>query len=824
MKIPENASKGFDKLLIVESPAKAKTIKGYLDKSFEVVSSIGHFRDLPQKGIGIEEDENFTVNEWIVDKKKADPILKNIKKAKEIFLALDPDREGEMIAWHVVELCKEKRLVENKIFKRIEFSAIRKEDILKAINEPRDINQNLVNAAITRRFLDKFFGYKISPITTRRTIFGKSAGRVQSPTLGILCAREKEIDLFVPEEFWELIIEFSDDNGNIIQCDLVEDGEKKIGKQTVKSESEANILKEKILNLSFSINEVIKKEKNRNPYSPFSNSLLLQDASSRLGFSPKYTNTLAQQLKDGISNLGALITYHRSDSNKMKKEEVQKLRTFIRDQLGTNYLSTNEIDYKEKSKFVQQGHEAVTPTQLTRKPEDVKNILDVDQHKLYDLIWKRTIASQMSQSKSLETTYLINGGDISLKATGSIQIFDGFKKVYNYSEKKEQSQDLPNLKNGDKLNITKVDTKQNFTKPPNRFSEAGLIKKLEELGIGRPSTYVSIFTKLEGNSYISIKNKSLIPTSRGKILSKFLDGFFDKFVDYQFTADLEEQLDKITESKSNWKETLKQFLILLNSTVNNVEGKSITEVINKINELSPEILKKKSCPKCKEGELTIKFASTGPFLGCTKYSKESSGCKYSSAIGDDADNTDLTGNGKKIGKHPETGFEIFLKIGRYGRYLEMEIQSGETTKLKRTSVPKKLGNEELDIDKSIKLLKLPRVVGIFPETKKEIIASIGPYGPYLKHEKRFVSLKEDDATEIGINRAIELIQKNIDEKKEIIIGTHPDSNEHIIQKKGIKGRSDYLSYKKKNFPIPKDLKDRKISLEEALEIINKAKK
>ncbi len=811
------------KLLIVESPAKAKTIKGYLDDNFNVVSSIGHFRDLPEKGIGIEEDANFTVKEWKVDKKKADPILNGIKKADEIFLALDPDREGELIAWHVVELCKEKKLHENKSFKRIEFSAVRKMDILKAIAEPRSINQNLVNAAITRRFLDKFFGYKISPITTRRTIFGKSAGRVQSPTLKILCEREKEIDIFKPKEYWEMIIDLIDSNGNKLRSNLIYEGKKKIEKLSIENESQAKLLKNNLTNINFEVDEVVKREKNRSPYSPFSNSLLLQDASSKLGFSPKYTNSLAQQLKDGISNLGALITYHRSDSNKMKKEEISNLRNIIRQEIGEDYVSENEIIYKEKSKFVQQGHEAVTPTQLNRNPNDVKDLLNRDQYKLYELIWKRTIASQMSQSKSLETSYLINGNSFILRSHGSVQIFNGFKKIYNYSDKTDDQQSLPNLKKGDKLKVLNIEVKQNFTKPPNRYSEAGLIKKLEELGIGRPSTYVSIFTKLEGNSYINIKNKSLIPTSRGKILSKFLDGFFFKFVDYEFTASLEEQLDLITESKSDWKETLRNFLQLLNTTVKNVEGKSITEVINTINELSPEILHEKKCPKCEVGELTIKFASSGPFLGCTNYKKESAGCKYSVAIGDDSDNSDLVGEGKKIGTHPDTKKEIFLKIGRYGRYIEMEAEDGNI-KPKRVGIPKNMSNEEINLEKSLKFIQLPRTIGIFPETKQEIIASIGPYGPYLKHNKKFISLKEDDVTEIGINRAIELIQKSIDQNKEIIIGINPETKKEIIQKKGIKGRPDYLSYNKKNYSIPNEFEGKEISLEISLKIINDGSK
>ena len=805
------------KLLIVESPAKAKTIKGYLDNTFNVVSSIGHFRDLPEKGIGIEEDENFTVKEWIVDKKKADPLLKGIKNASEIFLALDPDREGELIAWHVVELCKEKKLTENKVFKRIEFSAVRKKDIIEAINKPRNINQNLVNAAITRRFLDKFFGYKISPITTRRTIFGKSAGRVQSPTLKILCEREKEIDVFIPKEYWEVNIELKDKNSNKITCNIVSDDKIKYEKLSIQNESQAQNIKDQISKKSFYIDEILKKEKKRNPYSPYSNSLLLQDASSKLGFSPKYTNTLAQQLKDGIANLGALITYHRSDSNKMKKDEIIALRNIIQKEIGQKYLSDNEIIYKERSKFVQQGHEAVTPTQLNRKPEDVKKDLNPDQYKLYELIWKRTIASQMNSSKNLETTYFIKGENFKLKANGSIQVFDGFKKIYDYSDKSDEQQNLPSLSEGDELKLVNIEIKQNFTKPPNRFSEAGLIKKLEELGIGRPSTYVSIFTKLEGNSYIYIKNKSLIPTSSGKILSKFLDGFFFEFVDYKFTADLEEQLDKITESQSDWKVTLKQFLSLLNTTVDSVEEKSITEVINKINDLSPEILKEKKCPKCKNGNITVKFASSGPFLGCTEYSKEASGCKYSLAIGDNEGNSDLTGDGKKIGINPKTGDEIYLKVGRYGRYLEIKK---ENDKPKRTSIPKNIKNEEIDIEKAINFLKLPRLVGIFPETKKEIIASIGPYGPYLKHEKKFVSLKEDDVLEIGINRAIELIQKKLDDDRELIIGVHPESKKDIIQKKGFKGRPDYLSHNKKNYSLSKELEGKKISLEQAIEIID----
>ncbi len=808
------------KLLVVESPAKAKTIKGYLDSNFDVIATIGHFRDLPEKGIGIDEKNNFFVKEWKLDKKIVDLLLKSIKKSSEIFLALDPDREGEMIAWHLLEICKEKKLLNGRVFKRIEFTAIRKEDILQAINKPRNINENLVNSAITRRFLDRFFGYKISPITKRRTIFGVSAGRVQSPTLKIISEKEREIDLFKPEEYWEILIDLVDKSGNQINCKPLMDGEKKIEKFYLKNKTEAQTVKKRIQEETFSVSKIFKREKKRNPYSPFSNSLLLQDASSKLGFSPKHTNHVAQQLKDGVNSLGGLITYHRTDSNQMKKSEIKKLRDLISIDVGKEFLSKNENIYREKAKFVQQGHEAVTPTQLDRKPEKIKNSLSEDQFKLYDLIWKRTYASQMTPSVSLETTVYFKSNNFLLKASGSIPKFQGFKKIYNYLDKKEDSQNLPDLRENDKLSIQNLEVKQNFTKPPNRYSEAGVIKKLEELGIGRPSTYHNILSGLEKKNYIEVKNKSLIPTSKGKILSKFLDGFFSDFVDYEFTASLEEKLDMITQSKLDWKETLNEFLKILNTTVKNVERKSISEVINNINELSPEILKEKSCPKCKNGDLTIKFSSSGPFVGCTKYSKDNLGCSFSQPIGIDENNQELSGQGKLIGNDLKTGKTILLKIGKYGRYLEIK---DDDDKPKRIGIPKKMQNSEINIDRASKLLSLPRKIGEHPESKKDIIASIGPYGPYIKHNNKFVSLKDDDVTEIGINRAVELIEQKLKLQKEIQIGIHPETKKEILQKSGIKGRPDYISYNKKNYSIPDDLSKSKILLEQALKIINEKK-
>ena len=427
----------------------------------------------------------------------------------------------------------------------------------------------------------------------------------------------------------------------------------------------------------------------------------------------------------------------------------------------------------------------------------------------------------MAQSINLETIVFIQSKNLKLKAGGSILKFKGFKEVYNFLDNTDDVQILPQISKNQPLVLKNIEVKQTFTKPPNRYSEAGLIKKLEELGIGRPSTYVSIFTKLIERNYVEIKNKALIPTSKGKVLSKFLDGFFNRFVDYKFTADLEGQLDLITESKLDWKETLNDFLKTLNKTVNEVEQKSISEVIDKINETSPEILKEKKCPKCSDGSLTIKFAFSGPFVGCSNFSKNTDGCKYSFPLGVDEKNKNLFGEGISLGFHPESKKEIVIKSGRYGRYLELK---NDSDKPKRVGIPKNIQIEDVDLQMASKFLNLPRSVGIHPETKKEIIASIGPYGPYLKHNNKFISLKDDSVTEIGINRSVELINQKLKETKEILVGVDPLSKKQIIIKKGIKGRSDYIIFEKKNYSLPENLKTEEVSIEIALKIIDEKKK
>lgn len=819
------------KLIVVESPSKAKTLKGYLSSEYEVIASVGHFRDLPKSGIGIDENNNFNVTKWELDNEKINPVLKLIKKADEIYLAPDPDREGELIAWHLLEICKERNLLKNKNISRIEFNQVNKDTVLNAIKTPRKINENLVNAAIARRFLDRFFGYRISPITQRRTIFGKSAGRVQSPALRILANREMEIDKFIPEEFWDIEIILKNVKNQASVFKIFKDGEKKIDKLSFKNETMANEIVEKINKSDFVVSSIDKKEKKRNPYAPFSASTLLQDASSRLGFSSSLTTTIAQQLFDGSAynnNEQGLITYPRSDFIVLTKEKISHCRKIIEKKYGPKYLPNKFNIYKNKAKFSQEAHEPINPVDLSLDPHSLKDKLNENQFKLYDLIWKRTIASQMSPSINQETIITVNANKFVLKASGTIPLFDGYKKVFNFDDDDKIEKLIPKFNEAEKLYLKKVGKKKNFTTPPRRYSEAGLIKKLEELGIGRPSTYASIIKKLKEKDYVQIKNKSMMPNAKGKILSKFLEIFFTEFVEYEFTASLEKRLDLITKAEIDWKVILKSFLEVLNKTVNDVEKKSITNVIDLINQESKELLKEQICPKCENGTLLIKFAYNGPFVGCSNYKKDDQGCKYSKSFSEDELSANLKDNEKVLGKHPNTGEDIIIKKGRYGLYLETKTNE---QKLKRAAVPKNLSIEELNIQKSIDLLKLPREIGVHPETNNKIIAAIGPYGPYIKHDSKpkavFVNLKDDDVLHIGLNRALELIKKKEDLNKGILIGIHPKSKNEIKIKKGKFGHFFEIINKDEKvdrFSIPRNIPIETITLDHALNIINEKKK
>ena len=815
------------KLVVVESPAKAKTLKNYLDDNYVVAASVGHFRDLPKSGIGVEEiNDNFYVKKWELESEKINPIIKLVKKSDTIFLATDPDREGELIAWHLFEVCKEQKITEKKKFLRIEFNQVNKETILKAIDNPREINDNLVNAALARRFLDRFFGYKISPITKRRTIFGSSAGRVQSPALRILSEREKEIDLFKPEEFWEVFLKLENINKSEANFKLIEFMNEKIEKLTIKSKEQSQSIVNVLKGEKFTINSIDRKSKQRKPNAPFSTSTLQQDASNRLNFSPSLTNSLAQQLFDGATTKGGLITYIRTDSITLSNESIHQCRQYIQEKFEKSYLPISPNIYKTKSKIAQEAHEPIRPIKIETTPSDVKSFLNDNQYKLYKLIWERTIASQMNPQLVEETVINVKSENSKLRVSGTAEIFDGFRKIYESSGNKNDSErHLPIFTDKENLNFLEFKCDQHFTKPPNRFSEAGLIKRLEELGIGRPSTYASIILKLKQKNYVFMKNKSLVPNSKGRILSKFLEKYFFDFVEYKFTAQLEEQLDKITTESFNWKDLLKKFLQQLNERVSDVEKYSITEVIDEINKLSKEFDIKTKCPKCSIGNLTIKFAFNGPFVGCSEYKKEKNGCNYTQSL-ESTDSEDVIEGGEKdLGNHPETNKSIKIKKGRYGPYLELEVDVKEDKKPKRTAIPKNVSIKDIDLNYAVNLLKLPRIVGKYPENGKVISASVGPYGPYLKYDNRFISLKEDDVLEININRAVDVIKDWEEKNKEYEIGVEPKSKEKIFLKKGRYGHflEINVNKQKERYSIPRNLEIKEIDIEKALEIINAKK-
>ena len=807
-------------LVIVESPSKAKTLKSYLSNNFEVVASIGHFRDLPKSGMGIDEEgKDFEVKNWVIDSDKIKPVIKLIKKSDTIYLATDPDREGELIAWHIYEFCKEKKITSKKNFKRIEFNQVSKDTVLKSIENPRELDYNLVNAALARRFLDRFFGYKISPITQRRTIFGKSAGRVQSPALRILSEREKEIELFKPEEFWDITVNLKNKNNQVFEFKINIIDNQKIYKHSIKNKEQAEGIKNKIINSNFIVDKIEKKLKKRNPYAPFSTSTLQQDASNKLNFSPSMTNSIAQQLFDGTASEGGLITYIRTDSVTLPMNIIKNCRKIIETEYGENYLSETINLYKSKTKNAQEAHEPIRPIDLSKKPESVLHILNENQYKLYKLIWERTIASQMKQQVFEETSVFVKSNEAELRISGNVKIFDGFRKVYKTVEQNNDEKTLPKFLEKELLTVSDISTEQNFTKPPKRYSEAGLIKQLENLGIGRPSTYASIILKLKEKNYVDIKNKTLTPNSKGRILSKFLENFFTDFVDYEFTAKFQEQLDKISTNSIDWKSVLNDFLLRLNKTVSSVEKKSMTDVINEVNENSSEFFINRECPKCKKGELTIKFSITGPFIGCNKYEKGKTGCNYTSSIGDKDDDADFLDGEKIIGNHPETNKIIRLKKGKYGPYVELDT---DDEKPKRASIPKGTSLNDVDLEYSISLLKLPRTVGKYPENGEIITASIGPYGPYLKYNNNFISLKDDNVLEINNNRAIDLIKEWEKKNKVYEIGENLKTEEKIFIKKGRYGRFFEVSNKngkKKRVAFPKDLDPENISLDDAIAII-----
>ena len=845
-------------LVIVESPAKAKTINKYLGDNYTVLASYGHIRDLPSKNGSVNPDQNFRM-EWEVDsfsKKYLKEITDAAKDSSKIILATDPDREGEAIAWHVKEYLEEKKLLKDKAVERVVFNEITKKAVTFGIENPRQIEPLLVDAYMARRALDYLVGFNISPILWTKLPGSKSAGRVQSVALKLITEREHEIELFKPEEFWTLSVNFQDKNkGNIIASIYQLDG-KKIEKFSFKNKKEIEKAIVDINSKKFNIIDISSKIVNRNPSGPFTTSTLQQVASGRLGFGASRTMQIAQRLYQGIEIEGdtvGLITYMRTDGTNLSTDAISDFRNFIKKEYGKEYLPVNPNNYSgKKAKNAQEAHEAIRPTDINRNPDSVKKYLSSDQQKLYNLIWSRALSSQMETAKFNRNTITINSEDDKTicKASGSTLKFDGFLRVYSNQNKDDDEQVLPEMSKGP-INIEALIDEQHFTQPLPRYSEASLVKKLEELGIGRPSTYASIISTIANRGYAEIVNKRFFPTDRGKLISAFLEKLFSKYVDYNFTAGLEDQLDEITTGKESWIKVLEMFWKDFNNNVSEVKEKRTREVLDLLNEsLGTLIFDKdqdgkvvRKCQLCETGSLSLKNSFRGgAFIGCSNYPE----CKFTRPLSKaKAAAQAQLAEPKFIGKH-ENGNDIYLKNGRFGPYLQYEkipeensrekivkkkkktkkIKSDVNELLKNISIPKGLELGSIDIVKAQFLCSLPKSLGLNPENQKEITLNIGRFGPYLKCENKSARIENiEEIFSIGLNRAIILIAEAKPGRMSSSIikdlGEHPEDKKPVRVMKGQYG--PYIKYRSLNATIPEEKDPTELTMEEALILIEKRK-
>jgi len=843
-------------LVIVESPAKAKTINKYLGKDYKVLASYGHIRDLPSKNGSVDPDDNFKML-WEVDsfsRKYLKEITDAAKDSSKIILATDPDREGEAIAWHVKEYLNEKKLLKDKHIERVVFNEITKKAVTHGIDNPRQIEPLLVDAYMARRALDYLVGFNISPILWTKLPGSKSAGRVQSVALKLITEREHEIELFKPEEFWTLNIKFNDNNKNSFTANISQLNNKKVEKFSFKNKSDINKAIDDIKTKKFSISDISTKVVSRNPSGPFTTSTLQQISSGRLGFGASRTMQIAQRLYQGIEIDGetiGLITYIRTDGANISKDAVPLFRDYIKKEYGDEYLPKEPLNYSgKKAKNAQEAHEAIRPTDIIRSPDKIKKYLSSDQNKLYDLIWSRALSSQMESAKFDRNTITINSNDDGTicKASGSVIKFDGFLKVFKDQKKDDSDKILPEVSKGS-VNIEELIDEQRFTQPPPRYSEASLVKKLEELGIGRPSTYASIISVISTRGYAETISKRFHPTDRGKLISAFLEKLFSKYVDYNFTAGLENQLDDITAGKEGWIKVLEMFWKDFNKNVSDVKEKRTREVLDLLNDsLGSLIFERDSdgnidrkCKLCENGSLSLKNSFRGgAFIGCSNYPD----CKFTRPLSKaKAAQQSQLAEPKLIGKH-DNGNDMYLKNGRFGPYIQYEIipevvsevaekkktkkkkVKKEISNLKNISIPKGISIESVDMVRAKFLCSLPKSLGINPENQKEIFLNSGRFGPYLKCENKSARIENvEEIFSIGLNRAITLIAEakpgRMSSSMIKDLGEHPEDKKPVRIMKGQYG--PYIKYKSLNATIPEEKDPVEITMDDALILIEKRK-
>ncbi|WP_099866170.1 type I DNA topoisomerase [Pararhizobium haloflavum] len=832
-------------VVVVESPAKAKTINKYLGKDYKVLASFGHVRDLPAKDGSVKPDEDFEMS-WEVDtasNKRLKDITDALKSADNLILATDPDREGEAISWHVLEVLKRKKALKEKSVQRVVFNAITKKAVLDAMANPRDIDAPLVEAYLARRALDYLVGFNLSPVLWRKLPGARSAGRVQSVALRLVCDREAEIERFVSEEYWQISADLKTPRNDVFNARLSAFEGKRIQRQTIGKAGEADVIKAMLEGAAFTVDSVEAKPTKRNPSPPFTTSTLQQAASSKLGFNAKRTMQVAQKLYEGIDIGGetvGLITYMRTDGVQMDISAIEAARDEIATNFGDRYRPEKPRFYSTKAKNAQEAHEAIRPTGFERKPEDMKRYLDADQFRLYDLVWKRAIASQMASAEIERTTAEITARNADktagLRATGSVIRFDGFIAAYtDQKEDGEQSDDgdddgrLPEINAREDLAREKINATQHFTEPPPRYSEATLIKRMEELGIGRPSTYAATLSTLQDRDYVVIDKRKLIPEAKGRLVTAFLQNFFERYVEYDFTANLEEQLDRISNGDLAWKDVLRDFWKDFFAQIENTKELRVSDVLDVLNEeLAPIVFPNREdggdprlCPTCGTGNLSLKLGKFGAFVGCSNYPE----CNFTRQLSADSVNrsdAQLANEPKDLGNDPHTGEPITLRTGRFGPY----VQRGDGKEAKRSSLPKGWKPDDIDHEKAMALISLPRDIGKHPESGKMISAGIGRYGPFLLHDGGYANLETvEDVFTIGLNRAVTVIAEKKAKGpgrgratpaalKEL--GEHPDGGAITVRD----GRyGPYVNWGKVNATLPKDQDPAGVTVEQALALI-----
>jgi DNA topoisomerase I len=806
-------------LLIVESPSKAKTLKKYLGKDYEILASYGHVRDLVPKTGAVDTEDNFRMKYEVIDRnsKHVDAIAKAVKDADTILLATDPDREGEAIAWHLSEILKSKRALKGKDVKRVVFYEITEGAVKEAVKNPREISMELVNAQQARRALDYLVGFNLSPLLWKKIRRGLSAGRVQSPALRLIVEREIEIDNFKTREYWSIHFD-SEKAGTPFSAKLTHfQGEKldqfSVG-DSVRNEEITSFLDKNAKGVA-RVTEIEKKRKLRSPAPPFTTSTLQQEAVRKLGFSTDRAMKVAQSLYEGVS-LGkavtGLITYMRTDSVNLSKEAVSEIRGYITKNYGTDYLPKTPVAYKSSAKNAQEAHEAIRPTSISRSPESVAPYLNDEQRKLYEMIWKRALSSQMTPAKfdTVAVDFAVAGPGNTFRATGQTMVFPGFFAVYHEDQDdvvEEEDKRLPALEKGDSVPLVKLYGDQHFTQPPPRYSEASLVKALEHYGIGRPSTYASIISTLVNREYVLLEKKRFQPTDVGRVVNKFLTEHFAHWVDYEFTAKLEDELDDISNGKEEWIPVLERFWKDFSAQIGEKESVSRKDVTQEVLE--------EQCPKCSAHPLTIRLGRRGRFIGCSGYPE----CDYTRNLDGSGDSSE--GPAKRdIGVDPKTNLPIQLLQGPYGWYFQLGEPEGDK-KPKRVSLPKNVPPEAADMAIALKMLALPRDLGPHPETNKKVIANIGRFGPYVNHDGQFKSIpKEESVFDIELERAVALLKepKAAGGRGALrVLGKHPEDGQSVSLYAGRYG--PYVKHGKVNATLPDKDAIATVTLEEALALL-----